>query len=71
MIKYLYPIKGNEAALNLDLFKSPPITQYEMRKAIDSRKMYFQGPVKLNQGGMGIIGRMPMFIDDKFWLLIL
>lgn len=67
VIKYLYPIKGNEAALNLDLFKSPPITQYEMRKAIDSRKMYFQGPVKLNQGGMGIIGRMPMFIDDKFW----
>lgn len=67
VIKYLYPIKGNEGALNLDLFKSPPITQYEMRKAIDSRRMYFQGPVKLNQGGMGIIGRMPMFIDDKFW----
>ncbi len=67
VIKYLYPIKGNEGALNVDLFKSLPITQYEMRKAIDSRKMYFQGPVKLNQGGMGIVGRMPMFINDKFW----
>lgn len=67
VIKYLYPIEGNEAALNLDLFKSPPITQFEMRKAIETRKMYFQGPVSLNQGGVGIIGRMPMFINDKFW----
>lgn len=67
VIKYLYPIKGNEAALNLDLFKSPPITQLEMRKAIESRKMYFQGPVKLNQGGLGIVGRVPMFINDRFW----
>lgn len=67
VIKYLYPIEGNEGALNVDLSKSPPITQYEAGKARDSRKMYFQGPVKLNQGGMGIIGRMPMFINDKFW----
>ena len=67
VIKYLYPLKGNEAALNIDLFKSPQITQLEMKRAIESRRMYFQGPVKLNQGGMGVVGRMPMFINDKFW----
>ncbi len=67
VIKYLYPLKGNEQALNLDLFKSPPITQLEMKKAISLKKMYFQGPVKLNQGDIGIIGRLPLFFDDKFW----
>lgn len=67
VIKYLYPIKGNEGVLNIDLFKSPPITQVEMKKAINSRKMYFQGPVKLNQGGIGVVGRMPMFSKGKFW----
>lgn len=67
VIKYLYPLKGNEGALNVDLFKSPAITQLEMKKAIDRKKMYFQGPVKLNQGGIGVVGRMPMFIKGKFW----
>ena len=67
VIKYIYPIKGNEPALNLDLFKSPPQTVFEVKKAIELRKIYFQGPVKLTQGGVGVIGRLPLFIDDQFW----
>ena len=67
VIKYIYPLKGNEPALNLDLFKSPPQTVFEVNKAIEMRKMYFQGPVKLTQGGTGVIGRLPLFIDNKFW----
>jgi PAS domain S-box-containing protein len=67
VIKYLHSLKGNEGVLNVDLFKSPAITQIEMKRAIDSREMYFQGPVKLNQGGIGVVGRMPMFIKGKFW----
>ena len=67
VIKYIYPLKGNEAALNLDLFKSPAQTVFEVKKAIEMRKMYFQGPVKLTQGGIGVVGRLPLFINDKFW----
>jgi PAS domain S-box-containing protein len=67
VIKYIYPLKGNEPALNLDLFKSPPQTVFEVKKAIELRKIYFQGPVKLTQGGVGVIGRLPLFIDGKFW----
>lgn len=67
VIKYIYPLKGNEPALNLNLFKSPPQTVFEVNKAIQMRKMYFQGPVKLTQGGTGIIGRLPLYIDNKFW----
>ena len=67
VIKYIYPLKGNEKALNLDLYKSPPQTVLEVKKAIAKRKMYYQGPVKLNQGGVGVIGRLPLFINNKFW----
>ncbi|TKC08240.1 PAS domain S-box protein [Pedobacter polaris] len=67
VIKYVYPLKGNEAVLNLDLFKSAPQTVYEVKKAIAARKMYYQGPVKLTQGGTGVVGRLPLFIDNKFW----
>lgn len=68
VIKYIYPLKGNEPALNLDIFNSPlPETIYEARKAILTKKMYYQGPVKLTQGGVGLIGRLPIFINNKFW----
>jgi len=67
VIKYIYPLKGNEKALNLDLFKSVPRTVSEARKAIETKKMYYQGPVKLNQGGVGLVGRLPVFINDQFW----
>jgi sensor domain CHASE-containing protein len=67
VIKYVYPFKGNEKVYNLDLFKSPQITILEAQKAIYLRKMYYQGPVALTQGGMGVIGRLPLFINNKFW----
>ncbi|WP_316765224.1 PAS domain-containing protein [Pedobacter frigiditerrae] len=67
IIKYIYPLKGNEPALNLNLYKSPPRTIYEAKKAIITKKMYYQGPVKLTQGGVGVIGRLPLFINNKFW----
>jgi PAS domain S-box-containing protein len=67
IVKYVYPVKGNEKVINLDLFKSPPLTVLEVKKAIDTRKMYYQGPVKLTQGGMGVVGRLPLFINNKFW----
>ena len=67
VVKYIYPLKGNEAVLNLNLFKSPAQVVLEVNKAIVTRKMYYQGPVKLKQGGIGVIGRLPLFINNKFW----
>ncbi|TCC92181.1 PAS domain S-box protein [Pedobacter frigiditerrae] len=67
VIKYIYPLKGNEAAFNLDLFKSPTRTILEAKKAIETRRMYYQGPVKLTQGGIGVVGRLPLFINNEFW----
>ncbi|MBB2148738.1 PAS domain S-box protein [Pedobacter gandavensis] len=67
VIKYIYPLKGNEAALNLDVFHVSKEISLEARKAVMDRKMYFAGPMKLKQGGIGIVGRMPLFFNNKFW----
>ncbi|SHG34114.1 hypothetical protein SAMN04488522_105147 [Pedobacter caeni] len=67
VIKYIYPLKGNEKALGVDIFKLSKVVSLEAEKAIELRKMYFAGPIELQQGGMGIVGRMPLFFDNKFW----
>lgn len=66
IIKYTYPLKGNEAATNFDILHSK-IHREAALKAIESKKMYYVGPVKLVQGGVGIVGRLPIFKGEKFW----
>ncbi|MDQ8005169.1 MAG: PAS domain S-box protein [Pedobacter sp.] len=67
VIKYTYPLEGNEQALGLDLLKLSDVNAAAAKKAIATRKIYFQGPVKLVQGGEGVIGRLPIYIDNEFW----
>lgn len=67
VIKYIYPLKGNEKALNLNVLKNSDVISAEANKAIKSKTMYFAGPIALRQGGMGIVGRMPLFYNNKFW----
>lgn len=66
IIKYTYPLKGNEAATNLNILQSP-LHREAALKAIDSKKMYYVGPVELKQGGLGIVGRLPIYKKNKFW----
>ncbi len=66
IIKYTYPSKGNEAATDFNILNSP-IHKAAALKAIETRKMYYVGPVELKQGGMGIVGRLPVFKKGKFW----
>ncbi|WP_396147062.1 PAS domain S-box protein [Flavobacterium sp.] len=66
VIKYVYPLKGNEAALNYDILKTNTVRQ-EAEKSIKSKLIYFAGPMELKQGGIAVIGRLPIFKDDKFW----
>ncbi|MFV8339591.1 PAS domain S-box protein [Flavobacterium sp. LB3P21] len=66
VIKYIYPIKGNEAAMNLNILTTPHLKE-EALKSVATQKMYFAGPLKLKQGGMGIVGRFPVYRNNKFW----
>ena len=66
VIKQVYPLEGNEAALGYDILKSDENRKLAL-EAIAKKKMYFAGPLKLRQGGIGIIGRLPVFQNGKFW----
>jgi PAS domain S-box-containing protein len=66
VIKYIYPLKGNEAAMNYDILKSTNVYQ-EAQKAREAKLIYFAGPLRLKQGGIAVIGRLPVFKNGKFW----
>lgn len=67
IIRYTYPLKGNENVLGLNVFKESNQVAVGALKTKGIRRMYFSGPIKLRQGGYGIIGRLPLFNHNKFW----
>lgn len=66
IISYVYPYEENKEALGLNILKYP-ISQKEANKSISSGKMIFAGPIPFEQGEKGIIGRLPIFIENEFW----
>lgn len=66
IIKYVYPYKANEEAIGYNILKSPKVRD-EAIKSIETKLIYFAGPLQLKQGGMGVVGRLPIFQDNKFW----
>lgn len=72
VIRYMYPLEGNEAAIGLDYSTIPE--QFEaVSRAINLREIVLAGPVNLVQGGVGLIARTPIFIraapseTEVFW----
>lgn len=66
VISQVYPLEENREALNYDILKDSTRSA-EAYKAIEKRKMFFAGPLKLKQGGMAVVGRLPVFIKNNFW----
>lgn len=66
VIQYVYPLQGNEPVIGYDILKDPTRNK-EAYKAIEKRELYFAGPFALRQGGIGVVGRLPIFRNDKFW----
>jgi len=65
------PLAGNEQGLGRNLLHDP-LRSKEALLARDSRKLTLAGPFELIQGGMGAVGRYPVFLDDEngnpvFW----
>lgn len=67
VITHVYPLKGNEVVIGYDILKDPK-TSSEAQKAIQKKELYFAGPLKLKQGGVAVIGRLPLFKDDSVFL---
>lgn len=66
VIQYVYPLQGNERVIGYDILKDPARNK-EAYKAIEKRELYFAGPFELRQGGIGVVGRLPIFRNDRFW----
>lgn len=59
-ITYVYPLQGNAAALGRDL-RDLPDQWPPVQRMFESRQPVLAGPTGLLQGGIAIIGRMPIF----------
>lgn len=60
----IYPLEGNEAG-KIDLLHDKlrgKITRY----GIENKRIVFQGPFKLKQGGSGIAVRNPIFLTNEY-----
>lgn len=66
VITHVYPLKGNEAALGYDILKDSLVTE-EAYTALEKNALFFAGPLELKQGGMAVIGRLPIYRDRKFF----
>lgn len=74
VVTQVYPLKGNEAVLGLDYF-SEGAGNKEAIEARDTGELVLGGPFDLVQGGMALVGRLPVYIDTpekahSFWGLV-
>jgi PAS domain S-box-containing protein len=60
----VYPMAGNEVVIGYDVLADPK-TNIEVKEAIQRKDVFFSGPFTLRQGGMGIVGRYPLFEDGR------
>ena len=71
VVQHVVPLVGNEQAIGHDLLRDPTRTKAAFL-ARDTGKLTLDGPFSLVQGGVGVVGRLPVFLDDAkgspfFW----
>lgn len=71
VIQESYPLEGNEAAIGHDLLADRKRNR-EAAAAITTQQLTLAGPFNLIQGGVGAVGRLPVFISNErneshFW----
>ncbi len=73
VITQVYPLAGNQASIGFNQLGDQNQSA-EARLALESGKLTLAGPLNLIQGGLGIVGRLPVFLepDDgvpqrQFW----
>lgn len=60
----VYPMEGNEVVIGYNVLADPN-TNKEVEEAIQRKDVFFSGPFNLRQGGLGIVGRYPIFQAGK------
>lgn len=63
VITKMYPLEGNEMVIGYNVVEDPSRGK-EVLMAAEKGTLYFGGPFELKQGGMGIVGRLPLNLED-------
>ncbi|WP_183354040.1 PAS domain S-box protein [Geomonas silvestris] len=66
VIRYLYPVEGNELARDLDLFRDPH-TRADALRTLKTRGITLSDPYELRQGGLGMVARKSVYDRGRFW----
>ncbi|APW40682.1 hypothetical protein RD110_13365 [Rhodoferax koreense] len=71
VVRYVVPKAGNERSIGFDLFKDP-VQKKDAFAALESGELTLAGPLNLVQGGLGAVGRQPIYLPDgegrlAFW----
>ncbi|HEY6898186.1 MAG TPA: CHASE domain-containing protein [Rhodocyclaceae bacterium] len=71
VIQEIYPLKGNEAAIGHDLLQDRKRNR-DAVVAVTTGQLTLAGPFNLIQGGLGAVGRLPVFLTNEqgeryFW----
>ncbi|TDO98946.1 bifunctional diguanylate cyclase/phosphodiesterase [Marinomonas balearica] len=71
VITQVYPLETSRIALGINVMKDPKYREAATH-SIKTKNMITVGPVPLRQGGVAVIGRYPIFMEDEhgeesFW----
>lgn len=69
VVSSVYPLAGNESVLGHDL-TGAKAGDKEAQAAIARGTMLMAGPFSLVQGGLGIAGRLPVYLNGSFWGIV-
>ena len=71
VIRHTYPLRGNEGALGSDLLRDPrPGLVADFRRTLDGDGIVVSGPIRLYQGGVGLVGRLAVRDADDSVLVV-
>lgn len=63
VISMMYPMQGNEAAIGLD-YRTHPSQREAAMAVVERGTSVVAGPLPLVQGGVGLVARQPVFLDE-------
>jgi PAS domain S-box-containing protein len=66
VITHVYPLNENKSVLGYNVLLDS-LRNKEAYKAIQKKEVFYAGPLRLKQGGAGVVGRLPVFRNEKFW----
>lgn len=71
VVRFVYPLAGSEAAVGLD-YRANADQWPSVARMMQDQRLTVAGPVRLVQGGVGVIGRSPIYVADaagtpRYW----